>query len=183
MVKLKIIIASTRNGRKGPAIAQWISDALHRQFERFDISFLDLKEINLPFLDEPENPKRGEQAYRYDHTKKWSAAIKGADALLILTPEYNGFIPGSLKNALDFLYYEWEQKPVGIVSYGGGSGGSRAAAQLKTLLHTLHMNIMPKTVNIYNFPVYFDANGNFKEDTALTEQLYTLGAELAIATE
>ncbi len=103
MYNLKIIVASTRPGRKGPALAIWIFDVAKKHTE-FSVELLDLAEINLPFLDEPNHPRL--QKYTKEHTKKWSATIAAADAFIFVTPEYNYGYPASLKNALDFLFNE-----------------------------------------------------------------------------
>src|SRR5437870_5672231 len=120
MFSLKIIIASTRPGRKGPFIGSWIFE-LSTQKKMFDAGVLDLAIINLPFLDEPHHPRL--QQYQQEHTKNWSKLINSADAFIIVTPEYNYGYTAPLKNALDFLYHEWSYKPVAFVSYGGIAGG------------------------------------------------------------
>lgn len=122
MLSLKIIVASTRPGRKGPAIAQWLQQ--HAEAHKgFAIEMLDLATINLPFMDEPEHPRF--KKYHHAHTKQWSATIDSADAFLIVMPEYNYGFTAPLKNALDYLFQEWAHKPIGLVSYGGMSGGIR----------------------------------------------------------
>src|SRR6476660_2317242 len=129
MTTLKIIVASTRPGSSGPAIAGWIAGAARRGTDFDSVEVLDLAEINLPFLDEPHHPKLGR--YTKPHTIAWAEAIERADALVIVTPEYNGGYPAPLKNALDFLHAEWQNKALGMVSYGGGlGGGARAAGML-----------------------------------------------------
>ena len=97
------------------------------QLGDFDqVEILDLAEINLPFLDEPHHPKLGR--YTKPHTLAWANDIDTADALVIVTPEYNGGFPAPLKNALDFLHAEWPNKALGMVSYGGGLSGGAGAA-------------------------------------------------------
>ena len=129
MSTLKIILGSTRPGSIAPAIGEWVARQA-RQLGDFDeVEMLDLAEINLPFLDEPHHPKLGR--YTKPHTLAWANDIDSADALVIITPEYNGGYPAPLKNALDFLHAEWQNKALGMVSYGGGlGGGSRAAGML-----------------------------------------------------
>jgi NAD(P)H-dependent FMN reductase len=136
MYNLKIITASTRPGRKGPALANWIFDVAKKHNE-FSVELLDLAEINLPFLDEPSHPRL--QKYTKEHTKKWSATIAAADAFIFVTPEYNYGYPASLKNALDFLFNEWAYKAVAFVSYGGIAGGTRCMQALKQVLTALNM--------------------------------------------
>ena len=128
MTTLKIILASTRPGSIGPAIGSWIAErAASADFGTVEI--LDLAQVNLPFLDEPEHPRLGR--YTHPHTFAWSRLIDDADALVIVTPEYNGGFPAPLKNALDFLHAEWRNKALGMVSYSGGPhGGTGATAML-----------------------------------------------------
>jgi NAD(P)H-dependent FMN reductase len=142
---LKIIIASTRPGRVGPTIGRWITD-LAVEHAGFSVEVLDLAEIALPLLDEPHHPRL--QKYTQDHTKAWSAAVASADAFVIVMPEYNYGFTAPLKNALDYLAAEWQHKPVGLVSYGGVSGGLRAAQMLKQVLTTLSMVPLVEAVPI-----------------------------------
>src|SRR5205085_12274105 len=130
-ISLKIIIGSTRAGRKGPSIASWIYK-LAKETAAFDTELIDLAEINLPFLDEPNHPRLHQ--YVHQHTLDWSAKIIPADAFIFVTPEYNYGYSAPLKNAIDFLYREWLYKPVAIVSYGGVSAGTRAVQQLKQVV-------------------------------------------------
>ena len=136
MTTVKIILASTRPGRSGPAIGAWVTDRA-RNVGAFDrVEVLDLAEVNLPFLDEPEHPRLGR--YTHPHTLAWSHDIDTADALVIVTPEYNGGFPAPLKNALDFLHAEWRNKALGFVTYSGGPhGGAGAAAMLAPVTKTL----------------------------------------------
>ena len=145
MYKLKIIVASTRPGRKGIAVAKWFFEIAKKHSE-FDSTLLDLAEINLPFLDEPNHPRL--QQYQHDHTKRWSAMINEADAFVIVTPEYNHGFPAPLKNALDFLLHEWAYKPVGFVAYGGIAGGTRSMQMLKPVLTGMKMMPILEAVNL-----------------------------------
>lgn len=116
--RLGVILASTRPGRVGLPVAQWVQAraALHGGF---DVQLLDLAEINLPFMDEPNHPRLGR--YEHQHTKRWSATVDAMDAFAVVMPEYNYGFSAPLKNAIDFLHSEWHYKPVGLVSYGGVS--------------------------------------------------------------
>src|SRR4051812_25288688 len=143
MPVLKIIIASTRPGRKGPAIAQWIYQRAKLNGS-FDIEMIDLAEINLPFLDEPKHPNL--QEYSHQHTKDWSKIISDADAFVFVTSKYNYGSPATLKNALDFLYKEWNYKPAAFVSYGGLSGGTRAVQQLRQVMAAQKMLLVNESV-------------------------------------
>jgi len=120
MPRLQIFIVSTRPGRKGEAVARWV-DERAREHAKFEVEVVDLKEVNLPLLDEPEHPRL--RKYQHDHTKAWSARVSRADAFVFVTPEYNYCSPPSLVNAIDFLFHEWTYKPAVFVSYGGASGG------------------------------------------------------------
>lgn len=137
MSTLKVIIASTRPGRIGLPIGTWVASTAAEAgtFDRVDV--LDLAEIGLPLLDEPHHPKL--RRYVHEHTRRWSAQIDEADAFLIVAPEYNYAMTAPLKNALDYLVAEWAFKPVGLVTYGGASGGMRAAEMIKVVLTTLRM--------------------------------------------
>src|SRR5690348_13390945 len=126
MPTLAIVIASTRPGRVGLPVARWFEDRARRH-GRFDVVVEDLAERALPFLDEPRHPRL--RQYEYAHTRAWSEAVDAADAFAFVTPEYNHGLNAPLKNAIDFLHHEWTYKPVGIVSYGGVSGGLRCTQQ------------------------------------------------------
>lgn len=123
MINLKIITSTTRPGRKGVVVANWIKDFAITG-GKYNVELLDLAEINLPFMDEPNHPRL--QQYQHEHTKKWSAAIDAADAFIIVLGEYNFSFPAPIKNAIDYLLNEWKYKPVGFVSYGGISAGLRS---------------------------------------------------------
>lgn len=158
--KLKVIVGSTRPGRKGPAIADWFLEVA-KQHAAFDVELLDLKEINLPFMDEEAHPRA--QRYANEHTKNWSEKIDSADAYVVVTPEYNYSYPAALKNALDYLAVEWNEKPMGFVSYGGLSGGTRAVQDLKGPVTTLGMMPLTEAVNIPFFGKHINDNGVFED--------------------
>ncbi|GAB3854732.1 NAD(P)H-dependent oxidoreductase [Nocardioides maradonensis] len=145
---LQIIVASTRPGRRGDAVAHWIADVAQAH-AGFEVELVDLAEVGLPLLDEPHHPSM--QRYTQDHTRAWSSTVARADAFVIVTPEYNHSFPASLKNALDFLFVEWADKPVGLVSYGGVSGGLRSVASLKPVLAALRMVPAVEAVSIPSF--------------------------------
>lgn len=177
---LKIILASTRTGRKGPSVAAWVNE-IARQHTTFDVELLDLAEINLPFLDEPEHPRL--QHYTHEHTKRWSSLINAADAFIIVTCEYNFGYPASLKNALDFLYKEWNYKPVAFVSYGGIAGGTRSVQQLKQVVTAQKMMPLAESVNIPFFTKHMDTSGKFISDEVLNKSLNDMLIELLKWTE
>jgi len=114
MYKIKVISSTIRPGRKGPLIAQWITE-LAKQNGNFDVELLDLGEIELPLMVEPNHPSM--KKYEHDYTKKWSAKIEEADGYIFVTAEYDNTYPAPLRNALSYLLTEWNYKPSGIVSY------------------------------------------------------------------
>lgn len=145
MYKLKVITSTIRAGRKGPVMAEWIAKKA-RETGNFEVEIIDLGELNLPMMAEPNHPRA--QKYEFEHTKEWSAKIDEADAFIFVTAEYNYSYPAPLKNALDYLAFEWNYKAAGIVSYGGVSAGTRAAIQLTGDLPTYKIVPLPEAVNI-----------------------------------
>ena len=143
MSRLLLITSTTRPGRVGTAVADWVLD-LAREYGGFEVALADLAEIGLPFLDEPDHPSEG--AYIHDHTRQWSKTVDEADAFLILAAEYNRGITAPLKNALDTLYAEWGGKPVGFVSYGMSSAGLRAVEMITPVAVALGMTPLPEIV-------------------------------------
>lgn len=139
MSRLLVITSTTRPGRVGSAVADWVLKAAQKEEGAgdFEVVLADLAEIGLPFLDEPAHPSEG--AYIHEHTRRWSAMVDSADAFLILAAEYNRGITAPLKNALDALYAEWGGKPVGFVSYGMSSAGLRAVEMITPVAVALGM--------------------------------------------
>lgn len=136
MSRIGIIVGSTRPGRRGRMVAEWVASiaATARPTDEFDI--VDLADFSLPLLDERHLPASGSRDKR--HTTRWAEAIGGYDGFVFVTPEYNHSIPGALKNALDFLYAEWNNKAAAVVSYGV-HGGIRAAEHLRLVLAELRV--------------------------------------------
>ena len=153
MLHLEIFIVSTRPGRVGGMVADWFIE-LAKRHAKFDIEVVDLAEVDLPMMDEPRHPRL--RQYEHEHTKAWSATVDRADAFVFVTPEYNFSTPPSLLNALDYLLHEWAYKPVGLVSYGGVSGGTRAAQMIKQTVTSLKMMPMVEAVTIPFFTQYVD---------------------------
>jgi len=145
MPRLGIVIASTRTGRVGLPVANWFVErtAAHGGF---DVDAIDLKQVNLPPLDEPNHPRLHQ--YEYEHTKSWSARVAALDAFVFVTPEYNYGASPALLNALDYLYSEWHYKPCGFVSYGGISGGTRGVVMARQVVSTLKMVPIVESVTI-----------------------------------
>lgn len=158
MYKLKIISATVRQGRKGPIVAEWIN-SIAKTSADFEVELIDLGELKLPLMDEPNHPAM--KKYVHEHTKKWSAKIEEADAFIFVTGEYDFGYPSPLRNALEYLYQEWNYKAAGIVSYGGISAGTRAANALKNDLTTFKIVPLYEGVNIPFFNEYINENEVF----------------------
>jgi NAD(P)H-dependent FMN reductase len=157
MTRLMIIVGSVRPGRVGLAVAEWARAYIGENSD-FEIDFVDLAELALPFMDEPKHPRFRE--YTKPHTVAWSERVDAADAILLVAPEYNHSFSPALKNALDFLNQEWWRKPVGFISYGGASGGTRGAAALT--ITTAGLGLVKLGANIeINFVATQVADGVF----------------------
>jgi len=159
MIRLKILITSTRPGRVSPQFAHWI-EGLARGLPAFSVEVIDLKEVNLPFFDEPEHPAK--RQYVHDHTKAWSRTIDEADAFVVIATEYNYGFTAVFKNAIDYLSQEWKHKPVGFVGYGGVAGGTRSIQLMKPVLTSLSLVPVVEAVNLPFFRQYLDAEGKFQ---------------------
>jgi len=159
-MKLTVVLASVRDGRVGEAIAQWFVTRA-KEHGKFDVELADLKELNLPILNEPDHPRL--KKYIHESTKRWSAIVGGSDAFVFVTPEYNYTLPPALVNALDTVYHEWTYKPVGFVSYGGVSGGMRSVQTAKLMVTGFKMMPMIEAVNI-PFYTQLMENGVFKSN-------------------
>lgn len=142
---LQVIIASVRPSRVGAKVADWFIPVAEAQ-GAFAIERVDLKEMNLPLMDEPKHPRLAE--YEHAHTKRWSATVARADAFVFVTPEYDFGPPASLINALQYLVKEWAYKPVGLLSYGGVSAGLRSANALRIICTANNMMPLPGAVSI-----------------------------------
>lgn len=165
MVKIGIIAGSSRPGRFNIQPANWITD-LAKDRDDIEVELLDLAEINLPFLDEPNTPLSHD--YTKDHTKAWSEKIEGIDGFVMVTPEYNHSFSPLLKNALDYLYYEWNFKPVTFVSYGSIAGGSRAVEHLRGVCGELKLFDLREQIMFPSYWNHMDEGGAYQfteEDT------------------
>lgn len=145
MPRLLIVACSTRPTRIGFSFADWTVERAKLD-GRFEVELADLRELDLPNFDEPHHPRL--RRYEHEHTRRWSAIVSRADAIVFVTPEYNHGFPGALKTAIDFLHEEWKFKPVGFVSYGGIAAGTRAVQMLKPVLDCLRMIPSYEGVNI-----------------------------------
>jgi NAD(P)H-dependent FMN reductase len=145
MPRLGVVVASVREGRVGAPVADWFMEQARRH-GAFEAELLDLAQIDLPMLSEPNHPRL--QNYTQESTKRWSATIAALDAFVFVTPEYNFGSPPALINALDTIYAEWSYKPVGFVSYGGVSGGLRSVQMTKMMLTTFKLVPIVEAVSI-----------------------------------
>jgi NAD(P)H-dependent FMN reductase len=180
MPTLHVIIASTRPGRIGLPVARWFTDWAVKH-GGFEVNVVDLAEWNLPLMDEPNHPRL--RRYEHQHTKEWSNTIDAGDAFVIVMPEYNHGFTAPLKNALDYLHGEWAYKPVGLVSYGGVSGGMRAAQMIKPVLTALKMTPMLEGVPIPFAMRLLNDDGEVQADEALENTATVMLDELLRWTE
>lgn len=174
--KLKTLIASTRPGRVGPLVGAWFRE-MAEAHGGFSHEVVDIADLGLPLFDEPEHPRL--QRYVHAHTKAWSRIIEDADALVFVTPEYNHSPPPSLVNALTYLSKEWSDKATGIVSYGGISGGLRAAQALKLMLCALRMQIANDAVSIPMIGEKIDDHGKLVLEPAIHDTARRMLAEVS----
>ncbi len=135
MTRIGIILGSTRPNRNGEQVARWVLDIATRRDDA-EFELVDLRDHPLPHLDEPVPPAMG--AYQNEHTRDWASTIASFDGFVVVTPEYNHSTSGVLKNAIDYLYAEWNNKAVGFVSYGS-VGGARAVEHLRLVAGELQM--------------------------------------------
>jgi NAD(P)H-dependent FMN reductase len=178
-----IVIASTRPGRVGLPVGEWFAERV-RAHAGFELEVVDLAELGLPFMDEPNHPRF--HKYTHQHTKDWSAQVQAADAFVFVMPEYNYGFNAPLKNAIDFLHVEWEYKPVGFVSYGGVAAGTRAVQMLKQVVTTLKMTPLFEAVSIPFVAQFIDDEGELQANetmenaaTAMLDELVRVSAALA----
>lgn len=134
MIKIAIILGSTRPGRRGRAVAEWVASVAAKQSGDVKYEVVDLADFDLPVLDEEHPALFG--TYGKEHTARWAETIAGYDGFVFVTAEYNHSVPGALKNALDYLFAEWNNKAAGFVSYGL-HGGTRAVEHLRLILAEL----------------------------------------------
>ncbi|MEW2391601.1 bifunctional NAD(P)H-dependent oxidoreductase/GNAT family N-acetyltransferase [Streptomyces venezuelae] len=145
-LRVLVLVCSTRPNALGPTVDSWLTTALAPTARALDVDLVSVAigDLHLPFLDEEEHPARG--VYQHEHTRRWSETVAGADGFIVVTPEYNYGMPATLKNALDYLSAEWAWKPVGFVSYGNTSAGTRAVQHAKQVTSTLRLVSVGSTV-------------------------------------
>ncbi|MFI7585834.1 NADPH-dependent FMN reductase [Spongisporangium articulatum] len=174
--RLAVVIASARPGRVGHPVGTWIAEQA-RAHGGFDVDVVDLAELDLPLMNEPNHPRLRD--YVHDHTKAWSATVDAADAFVFVFPEYNHGMTAPLKNALDYLHEEWAHKPAGLVSYGGVSAGLRAAQQVKQVLAALKITPLTDAVMIPFVGGMIDGEGAFAPSDMVAGSAKTMLDELA----
>ncbi len=179
-LKIGIILGSTRPGRNGEAVAQWVHGLAKKRTDAY-FELVDLLDFNLPMLDEPASPMLGK--YTKEHTKKWSAKVAEFDAYVFVTPEYNHSTCGALKNAIDFLNKEWTNKAAGFVGYGS-VGGVRAIEHLRLIMAELQVATVRAQVGLSLFTDFKDQHTfapavmHEKEISTMLDQLVAWGTAL-----
>jgi NAD(P)H-dependent FMN reductase len=180
MLRVAIILGSTRPGRNGEAVAKWAYDIARKRTDA-EFEYVDIKDYNLPLLDEPNSALM--RQYTKEHTKTWSAKIDSFDAYVFVTAEYNHGIPGALKNAIDFLYNEWNNKAAAFVSYGG-VGGVRSVEQLRLVMAELQVATVRAQValslfiDFENFTKFNPAPYHEKEVNTMLDQVMAWGSAM-----
>lgn len=180
MTRVAIILGSTRPGRNGEAVAKWVYEIAQKRTDA-EFELVDVAAFNLPLLDEPKPPSMGQ--YSKQHTKDWSAKIASFDAYVFVTPEYNHSTSGALKNAIDFLYAEWNNKSAGFVSYGSASG-VRSVEHLRLIMAELQVADVREQValslftDFENFSVFKPAPIHEQKVNAMLNQVITWGNAL-----
>lgn len=179
-MRIGIIVGSTRPGRNGLAVAQWVNQiAVKRNDAEFEL--VDIVSYNLPLLDEPVPASQGK--YSKQHTKEWAKKIADLDAFIFVTPEYNHSTSAALKNALDFIYAEWNNKSAGFVSYGS-AGGTRAVEHLRTIMAELQIAdvraqvILSLHTDFENFTKFNPASHHEKSVNTMIDQVIAWGNAL-----
>jgi NAD(P)H-dependent FMN reductase len=181
MTRIGIILGSTRPNRNGEQVARWVYDIASRRSDA-EFELVDLRDYPLPHLDEPLPPSMGQ--YQNDHTRQWADKIASFDGFVFVTPEYNHSTSGVLKNAIDYLYAEWNNKAAGFVSYGA-VGGARAAEHLRLVAGELQMADVRQQVALSlltefeNFSVFRPGDYNLAALGTLLDQVIAWSAALA----
>jgi NAD(P)H-dependent FMN reductase len=160
---IQIILGTTREGRRGEKIAKAVMSSL-RDVNLASFELIDLKEWDLPLYNFAAYPSSEKGKYLSSLQEKWAKKIEKADGYIVLTPEYNHGPPASLKNAFDYLWYEWNHKPIGFISYGGAVGGSRAVEQLRQMVIEFEMIPIRDQVIITNISKKIDDEGNILDE-------------------
>jgi NAD(P)H-dependent FMN reductase len=180
MLKVGIIVGSTRPGRKAEAVARWVHEIARKRTDA-DFEVVDIQDFNLPLLDEPVPPSMGR--YSKPHTKAWAAKVDSFGAFVFVTPEYNHGTSGALKNAIDFLFAEWNNKAAGFVGYGS-AGGVRAVEHLRLVMAEVQVATVRNQValslftDFENFTTFKPDPRHEKSVNAMLDQVLAWGGAL-----
>ncbi len=180
MIKVAIIIGSTRPGRVGDSVGKWVYGIAQKRIDA-EFELVDIMEFNLPLLDEPIPPSQGK--YSKEHAKKWAAKVASFDGYVFVTPEYNHSTSGALKNAIDFLFAEWNNKAAGFVGYGS-AGGARAVEHLRLVMAEVQVATVRNQValslitDFENFTTFKPAPYHEKSVNQMLDQLVAWGGAL-----
>lgn len=169
MIKIAIVLGSTRPGRNGEAVAKWVMGLANQRTDA-DFEMVDVQSFDLPLLDEPNSPSQGQ--YTKEHTKAWSTKVAEFDAYVFVTPEYNHSTSGALKNAIDFLNKEWANKAAGFVGYGS-VGGTRAIEHLRLIMAELQVATVRAQVGFSLFTDFTDMR-TFTPATLHEQEVHTM---------
>src|SRR3982751_917191 len=159
MLRVGIILGSTRPGRIGESVAKWVFENASKRTDA-EYDYVDIADFNLPLLDEPVPPSFGQ--YSKEHTKRWAEKIASLDGFVFVTPEYNHGTSAALKNAIDFLFAEWNNKAAGFVSYGSANG-VRAVESLRLVMGEIMVADIRNQVQLSLF-TDFENFSTFKPD-------------------
>lgn len=172
---LQIIVTSTRAGRVGKELGDWLY-SFAVEHSNFDVELIDLAKINLPLFDEPKHPRLHQ--YEHDHTKAWGKLIAKGDVFIFVMPEYDHLPPSSFVNAVTYLSNEWNYKAASFLSYGGISGGLRAVETARLMLNAVRMVPILDTVTIPEYTQYINENGQFRPNSVIENRAQTVFDEL-----
>ena len=181
MLRIAIVTGSTRPGRNNEAVANWVY-SISKERKDAEFELVDIAKYKLPLLDEAMPPVFGQ--YAHEHTKAWSAKIDSFDAYVFVTPEYNHSTSAALKNAIDYLFREWNNKAAGFVSYGGHAGGARATEHLRLIMAEVMVATVRASVllslltDFENYRIFKPNPQHEKELHALFDQVVAWGGAL-----
>lgn len=177
MMKIQIILGSTRPNRRSEKVGKWVLEQISKN-EEVSVELVDLKDWPLPFYNETSGLTSLKGELSVDLAKKWGQKVREADGYIIVTPEYNHGYSAVLKNALDYAYYEWNNKPIAFVAYGGVVGGARAVEQLR--LVAVELQMAPIQAAVYMPAVWsaFDEEGQLKDIEGYNQKLELLLKQL-----
>lgn len=181
MVTIKIIIGSTRPSRFGHQPAHWLASLTDQYKDKATFEIVDLADVNLPMLDEPL--PAGYDQYSKDHTKAWAKVIAEADGFVFVTSEYNHSYAPALKNAIDFVYKEWNNKPVSFLAYGADAGGARAVEHLRGVAAWLKLYDLSEHVLMPSYSGNLDDDRNYQFTDSQVKKAHAMLTQLVFWSE